>query len=816
MFNDILPTFGITVKFVDETDPQNFVKAADDKTRAFFCETVSNPACVVVELDKVADAAHSVGVPLVVDSTFTTPYLSQPISYGADVVCHSLTKWIGGHGTGVGGMVVDAGKFNWGAGKHPLYSNPDTSYGGLRWGIDLPEGLLPLAFILRMRTVPLRNLGACLSPDNAWMFLQGLETLPLRIEKHCSNALEVAKFLKAHPAVEWVKYPGLESDPMYARQQKYIKGKGGSMVIMGLKGGKEAGQKLIEALTCFSHVANVGDAKSLAIHPASTTHSQLSAEAQVAAGCPPEMVRLSVGIEDPADLVADLEHALKEAMDPEAPLKGNSLTVHDGKVAGRPAAHATLCLHAGYGPDGTTSRGVPIYRTSPFVFKSTQHAANLFALSELGNIYTRLGNPTCAVLEQRVAMLEGAHPLAGLAVTSGTSAVFYAIINIASVGDNIVSGRNLYGGTYTMFNDILPTFGITVKFVDETDPQNFVKAADDKTRAFFCETVSNPACVVVELDKVADAAHSVGVPLVVDSTFTTPYLSQPISYGADVVCHSLTKWIGGHGTGVGGMVVDAGKFNWGAGKHPLYSNPDTSYGGLRWGIDLPEGLLPLAFILRMRTVPLRNLGACLSPDNAWMFLQGLETLPLRIEKHCSNALEVAKFLKAHPAVEWVKYPGLESDPMYARQQKYIKGKGGSMVIMGLKGGKEAGQKLIEALTCFSHVANVGDAKSLAIHPASTTHSQLSAEAQVAAGCPPEMVRLSVGIEDPADLVADLEHAIGVATAPPAAKKSMTKVDMQEFVSKHGLEAKIAKAVEAALRADSGDPMADIVASLQEA
>ena len=250
-------------------------------------------------------------------------------------MCHSLTKWIGGHGTGVGGMVVDAGKFNWGAGKHPLYSNPDTSYGGLRWGLDLPEALLPLAFILRMRTVPLRNLGACLSPDNAWMFLQGLETLPLRIEKHCSNALEVAKFLKSHPAVEWVKYPGLEADPMYARQKKYIKGKGGSMVIMGLKGGKEAGQKLIEALTLFSHVANVGDAKSLAIHPASTTHSQLNAEQQAAAGCPPEMVRLSVGIEDPADLVADLEQALKEATDADAPLKGNSLTVHDGKVAGK-------------------------------------------------------------------------------------------------------------------------------------------------------------------------------------------------------------------------------------------------------------------------------------------------------------------------------------------------------------------------------------------------------------------------------------------------------------------------------------------------
>jgi len=342
----------------------------------------------------------------------------------------------------------------------------------------------------------------------------------------------------------------------------------------------------------------------------------------------------------------------------------------------------------------------------------------------------------------------------------------------------VVSGRNLYGGTYTQFNNILPKFGITVTFVDETDPENFVKAADEKTRAFFCETVSNPACIVCDLEAIATKAHAIGVPLIVDATFSTPYLTKPIAHGADVVVHSLTKWIGGHGTGIGGIVVDAGTFKWGAGKHPLYSEPDGSYGGLRWGIDLPTELAPLAFILRMRTVPLRNLGGCLHPDNSWLFLQGLETLPLRMEKHCSNALLVAKYLESHPAVEWVRYPGLETDKMYELQKKYIKGKGGAMVIFGVKGGKEAGTRLIEACTLFSHVANVGDAKSLIIHPASTTHSQMNAEQQAACGVPPEMVRLSVGIEDPADIIADLEFAIAVsqqaAIATPQQAKAKAK------------------------------------------
>jgi len=423
----------------------------------------------------------------------------------------------------------------------------------------------------------------------------------------------------------------------------------------------------------------------------------------------------------------------------------------------------TLCLHGGTQPDPTTlSRAVPIYRTSSYVFKNAEHAANLFALRELGNIYTRLMNPTTDVLEKRVALLEGAHELGGLAVASGTSAIFYAVINLAQAGDNIVSARNLYGGTYTQFHDILPALGINVRFVDSNDPANFAAAIDDKTRALYCETVSNPALEVTDLDAVGQVAKKAGIPLIVDSTFSTPYLTRPLAHGADVVVHSLTKWFGGHGTGIGGVVVDSGRFNWAGGKHPLYTDPDNSYHGLRWGIDLPDALRPLAYILRMRTVPLRNLGACIAPDNSWGFLQGIETLPLRMDRHCENALAVARYLKQHPNVEWVRYPGLEDDPMYSLNTKYLRGKGGAMVVFGIRGGSHAGSTFIDSLKLFSHLANVGDAKSLAIHPATTTHSQLNEESQHKAGISPELVRLSIGIEHIDDIVEDLDQALKAA------------------------------------------------------
>ena len=420
----------------------------------------------------------------------------------------------------------------------------------------------------------------------------------------------------------------------------------------------------------------------------------------------------------------------------------------------------TTCLHGGYSVEQTTlSRAVPVYRTSSYQFKSTEHAAKLFALQELGNIYSRLMNPTNDVLEKRVALLEGAHEMAGLSLASGTSGVFYSIINLAQAGDNIVSARNLYGGTYTQFNNILPDLGINVKFVDSNDPEAFGNAIDDKTRALFCESVSNPALEITDLERVSSIAKAHGIPVVVDATFSTPYLTQPLAHGCDIIIHSLTKWLGGHGSGIGGIVIDSGRFNWAAGKHPLYDEPDTSYHGLRWGHDLPETLAPLAYILRMRTVPLRNLGGCISPDNSWMFLQGIETLPLRMEKHCENASMVAAHLKDHKAVDWVRYPKLEGDPMNELNLKYLKGKGGSMVVFGINGGRDAGEQFINSLKLFSHVANVGDAKSLAIHPASTTHSQLNEGQQREGGITPELVRLSVGIENIDDIIADLDQAL---------------------------------------------------------
>ena len=423
----------------------------------------------------------------------------------------------------------------------------------------------------------------------------------------------------------------------------------------------------------------------------------------------------------------------------------------------------TLCLHAGYSSDPATHAcAVPVYRTASYVFDSTEHAANLFALRELGNIYTRLMNPTHDVLEQRVAALEGG--AAGLAVASGTAAIFYSIINLAQAGDNIVSARNLYGGTYTQFKDILPALGIEVRFVDSNQPANFAAAIDSNTRALFCESVSNPALEISDIEAIAAIAHSNGLPLIVDSTFSTPFLTQPIRFGADIVVHSLTKWLGGHGTGIGGIVIDSGTFKWGAGKHPLFDQADPSYHGLRWGHDLPAPLAALAYILRMRTGPLRNLGACLSPDNAWIALQGIETLPLRMERHCSNALAAARHLLDHPAVAWVRHPSLPNDPQAALNGKYLRGMGGSMVVFGIKGGASAGARFIDSLKLFKHLANVGDAKSLAIHPATTTHSQLNEEQQLAAGIPPELIRLSIGIEHIDDICADLDQALSIATA----------------------------------------------------
>ncbi|MDM7927015.1 MAG: O-acetylhomoserine aminocarboxypropyltransferase/cysteine synthase [bacterium] len=421
-------------------------------------------------------------------------------------------------------------------------------------------------------------------------------------------------------------------------------------------------------------------------------------------------------------------------------------------------AFETLALHGGQTVDPVTlSRGVPIHRTSSYVFKNTEHAADLFALKEPGNIYSRLTNPTHDVLEQRVSLLEGG--AASVALASGTTAIFYSIINLAAAGDEIVSANNLYGGSYTMFDAILPQFGITVKFVKPDRAENFDEAVTNRTKAIFIETIGNPALDFTDVAAVAKVAHGHGIPLIVDGTFTTPVLLRSIDHGADIVVNSLTKWMGGHGTAIGGIVTDAGRFDWKNPKFRLYNEPDPNYHGLRWAHDLPEALAPIAYALRLRTVPLRNLGACTSPDNAWIFLQGLETLPLRMERHCANALAVAKHLKSHPRAAWVRYPGLESDPSHETAARYLKRGFGGMVVFGVKGGRTAGERFIENLKLFSHLANVGDAKSLALHPASTSHSQLSEEQQRESGLTPELVRLSIGLEHIDDILADIDQAL---------------------------------------------------------
>jgi O-acetylhomoserine (thiol)-lyase len=419
----------------------------------------------------------------------------------------------------------------------------------------------------------------------------------------------------------------------------------------------------------------------------------------------------------------------------------------------------TLALHAGQTIDATQSRAVPVYRTSSYVFKSTEHGANLFALKELGNIYTRLMNPTTDVLEQRVAQLEGA--AASVALASGTSAIFYSILTLAQAGDNIVAANNLYGGTYTQFDAILPKLGINVTFVDPKNPQNFQKAINDKTRALFVETIGNPVLDYTDIRAVAEVAHGNGLPLIVDATFTTPYLLRAMDLGADIVVNSLTKWLGGHGTAIGGIITETGKFDWKAGRHPLFTEPDANYHGLRWALDLPPALAPVAYALRVRLVPLRNLGAAISPDNSWLFLQGIETLPLRMARHSANALIVAEYLKKHPKVAWVRYPGLESDPSYPLASAYLKNGFGGMVVFGPKGGYKAAVKIIDNIKLFSHLANVGDAKSLILHPSSTSHSQLSEAQQRESGLTPDLVRLSVGLEHPDDLLEALEEALSI-------------------------------------------------------
>ena len=420
---------------------------------------------------------------------------------------------------------------------------------------------------------------------------------------------------------------------------------------------------------------------------------------------------------------------------------------------------STLALHAGQVPDPTTgARAVPIYQTTSYVFKDSNHAANLFALKEFGNIYTRIMNPTTDVFEQRIAAIEGG--TGALGVASGQSATTLALLNITQVGDEIVSANNLYGGTYQLFHYTLPKLGRTVKFVDSQNPEAFRNAITPKTRAIYAETIGNPKLDVPDFEVIAKIAHDAGVPLVVDNTIGVG-LVRPIDHGVDIIVASATKYIGGHGTSIGGVIVDSGKFKWNNGKFPEFTEPDPSYHGLKfWDVfgNFP-GLGNVAFIIKARVQLLRDIGAALSPFNAFQFLQGLETLPLRQRQHSENALAVAQFLKQHPLVTWVVYPGLPDNTNHKLAAKYLKKGFGGILGFGIKGGLEAGRKFINSVKLFSHLANIGDSKSLVIHPASTTHQQLTAEEQAATGVTPDYVRLSIGIEDVEDIKADIDQAL---------------------------------------------------------
>lgn len=445
---------------------------------------------------------------------------------------------------------------------------------------------------------------------------------------------------------------------------------------------------------------------------------------------------------------------------PQEPTANSAAPDATAETAAPTPRFETLALHAGQEqPDPTTrARAVPIYQTTSYVFEDTDDAAALFALGKFGNIYTRIMNPTQDVFERRVAALEGG--VGALATASGQAAEFLAITNIASAGDEIVSSVSLYGGTYNLFAQTLPRLGITVHFVDPSDPENFRKAITPRTRAIFAESVGNPKLDTLDFEAVGAIAHENGIPLIVDNTIPSPYLLNPLKHGADIVVHSATKFIGGHGTSIGGVIVDGGKFDWAAsGKFPGLTEPDPSYHGVRY----VEALGPIAYIIKARVQGLRDLGAATTPFNSWLFLQGLETLPLRMERHSENALKVARFLEAHPAVSWVLYPGLESHPAHEQAKRYFQHGYSAIVGFGVKGGYESARTTVNGLKLFSLLANIGDAKSLVIHPASTTHSQLTEEEQRATGVTPDFIRLSVGIEHIDDILADLDQALAKAT-----------------------------------------------------
>eukprot|EP01062_Namystynia_karyoxenos_P000982 TRINITY_DN1034_c0_g1_i8.p1 TRINITY_DN1034_c0_g1~~TRINITY_DN1034_c0_g1_i8.p1 ORF type:complete len:851 (+),score=355.15 TRINITY_DN1034_c0_g1_i8:66-2555(+) len=612
--------FGWEARMVDVDDYAQIEKAFDGKTKALYCESICNPGGIVVDLQKLADIAHKHGVPLIVDNTSATPYLCRPFEHGADVVLHSATKFLGGHGNAMGGFIVEKGDFDWSqGGRFPTLSTPCDAYHGMNiyevFGKDGPvaemfgtKGKTGMAFCIGAKALGLRDVGACQAPFNAFIISMGMETLPLRMEKHCANALQVTTWLEKHPKVTDVQYGGLPSNKFHALAKKYCPKGAGALFTFSVKGGYEAAKTVVDNVQMISLIANLGDVRTLIAHPASMMHRQLTEEQQLQAGAGPEVVRLSIGIEDPEDIIADLDQALRAGEPKEA-------KEFRGRCPEK-AGFATQCLLAGQEPEGLTgSRVTPICQNTGFVFKDTADAAAKFNLAAFGPIYTRIGNPTCDAVEKKVAALEGG--MAALAVASGHAAQLLAFTNIMTAGDNFVSTNKLYGGSITQFTRQFKLFGWEARMVDVDDYAQIEKAFDGKTKALYCESICNPGGAMADLQKLADIAHKHGVPLIVDNTSATPYLCRPFEHGADVVLHSATKFLGGHGNAMGGFIVEKGDFDWSqGGRFPTLSTPCDAYHGMNiyevFGKDGPvaemfgtKGKTGMAFCIGAKARPSR-------------------------------------------------------------------------------------------------------------------------------------------------------------------------------------------------------------------
>merc|ERR1719217_1839213 len=602
-----------------------------------------------------------------------------------------------------------------------------------------------------------------MAPLNAFLTNMGIETLALRMERTCANALAVAQHLDQHPKVDLVMYSGLTSNKYHGVAKKICPKGAGGLFTFSVKGGYEAARTVVNTVKMISLVANLGDARTLIAHPASMMRRQLGPEEQKAAGASPEVVRLTIGLEEPEDIIADLKQALEaKAVDPE------SLKEFRGRCPDN-AGFATKCLYAGQQPDPTTgSRVQPIVQNTGFVFKDAEDAAAKFNLAAFGPIYTRITNPTTDALEAKIACLEGG--MAAICVSSGHAAQMLAFSNIMNEGDNFVASKNLYGGSVTQFTRQFKQFGWEARIRPVDDYAALEGAIDGKTKALYCESLCNPGGIVADLKKWAEIAHRNGLPLIVDNTSASPYLCRPFEHGADIILHSTTKFLNGHGNAMGGCIVEKCDFNWGTSKFPILSEPNEFYHGMKFyetfGKDGPvagmfgtQGKTGLCFVVAARTLGLRDMGACAAPVNSFLTNTGIETLSLRMERHCSNAMKVAQFLKKHPKVASVTYAGLPDNPYYKLAQQYCPKGAGSLFTFSLKGGFAAGQTLVDTVQMISLVANLGDSRTLIAHPASMMHRQLPEDQQREAGAAPEVIRLTVGLEDPDDIIEDLSQAL---------------------------------------------------------